>query len=147
MNKDALLASVIGFGIGLLITGAVIAGPKLMSQLKQTQGDVASANIEDKTDTTPTPTANHSTDVLTIDSPTKEAIVSEDSIAVSGKAPKNAIIVVGSAEEEIIVETKETTTYSATVKLKEGKNEISVMSLVDGTQKIERVTIYYSEEN
>ncbi len=146
MNKDAILASIIGFGIGLLITGGVIIGPRLLTQLKNNKGDVASATTEKKTEASPTPESSKSNQELTIDSPTKETILHDSTTEVSGKAPSQAVIVIGTTEDETVVETKDTTSYKATVTLKEGKNDISVASILNGKETVERVTVYYTSE-
>ena len=145
MNKDAILASIIGFGIGLLITGGVIIGPRLLSQLQHpSTGNVASATTQQNAQTTPTSAPLESSQTLSIDAPAKEAILYESSTSVSGKAPKQAIVIVGTTEDEKVLETKDTNTYQTTINLKEGKNDISVLSIVNGKSTVERITVYYT---
>lgn len=145
MNKDAILASIIGFGIGLLITGGVIVGPRLLSQLKRSQsGDVASATSQQNSTITPTPESAVTNETLVIENPQKEAVLHESSTSVSGKAPKNATLIIASTEDETIIQTNDTTTYQAAVTLKEGKNDISVVSIVNGKSAVERITVYYT---
>jgi hypothetical protein len=145
MNKDALLASIIGFFIGLCITGGVILGPKLLSQLKQPAGQVASLETtgEISPSITPSPVAEDQT--LTIDRPKKEEIVNEPRITVSGKAPPRSILIIGSSEDEKVVETGDNTTYEATIALKEGKNDITVARISENKPIVERVTIYVKQ--
>lgn len=144
MNKDAVLASVIGFGIGLLITGGILLGPTVINQLatqQRSNGEVASA-----TETVPntTPAANTAdTTLLTIESPTAESISTSTSITVSGKAPNGTYVIVAGDIDETGVNVT-SGTYSGTVTVKEGKNDISVTAVGESNTTSQRVTVYYT---
>lgn len=144
MNKDAILASGIGFGIGLLITGAILLGPTLISQLTQRQssnGDVQSAtqSVNDTpTDTTTTPTA------ISIDSPLAESILTKNTVEISGKAPQGSIIIVAGDVDETAVTVDTSNAFKATVSLKEGKNDVSITSIQQGTPTVQKLILFYT---
>ena len=56
MNKDALLATLIGFGIGLLITAMLLVGPKLLVYLPNISFSIPKFNVSQSVPTT-TPTS------------------------------------------------------------------------------------------
>ncbi len=152
MNKDAILASLIGFSVGLLITASIIFGPKLFAQLqtsmREHQGQVAS--FQTKEDNQPQPSNITSQEPLpsslTIDQPTQESIVKESGITVSGNASPNSLIIVGTTEEESVVQVPSSGKYETKVVLREGKNDISVANVVNDQLFVERVVVYFSQE-
>ena len=147
MNKDAILASIIGFGIGLVITGGVIFGPKIAGKISSLtkSGQVQSATTSKLT--TPSPTKMADASALTITSPLKDAIVNDGTLTVSGTAPKNATVIVGSLDDESVVETHDSLNYQTKVALKEGKNEISVTGIVNNQPTTQQITVYYTPNN
>lgn len=147
MNKDAILASIIGFAIGLIITGAVILGPKLVEKFRvaQSQGQVAASQDDNKNQPTPQESIPDATS-LTIDNPKPESIVYEDTITISGKRSKNAIVIVTGPSDEAVIGTSDSSTYEGKITLKEGKNDITVASVADAAATTQMLTIYYSKE-
>lgn len=145
MNKDAILASVIGFGIGLIITGAILAGPNLIGKfnaMRKQSGSVASATTQTTPTVSPTGIPNNSS--ITIETPTSESIVTSQKLTVTGKAPQGAFVLVGGLLDETVVQATQGA-YTATITLKEGKNDITVSSVGD-TTGINHVTVYESEQ-
>jgi hypothetical protein len=148
MNKDALLASGIGFGIGLLITGAILVGPTIMSQLKSrttSTGNVQSAT-QDNGNAQPTPVGSDSTTV-TIDEPINETILTEDSVEIKGKAPQNSTIILSGDLDETVVTVDTSGTYAGKLTLKEGKNDISITSIQNGTPTVQKHLLFYTPES
>lgn len=152
MNKDAILASVIGFSVGLLITASIVFGPKLFAQFqtstREHQGQVASLQTEEdnRQQSTDISSEESLASSLTIDQPTQESIVKESGITVSGNASPNSLVIVGTTEEESVVQVSSSGRYEAKIALKEGKNDISVANVVNDQIFVERVVVYYSQE-
>lgn len=148
MNKDAILASVIGFGIGLLITGAVLVGPTLLPTLQKMRADMGKESTKSATaQTTPTlatsPSSNN-IQTLIIDSPQDQYISNTDTITVSGKAPKGATIVVDGNVDEAVVQVSGTNSFQAKITLKEGINDVSVTSLSDSDPVNRHFAVFYT---
>lgn len=145
MNKDALLATLIGFGIGLLITGLLLLGPnvlKLFPAIKFPSFSF-SQNQQVKNPTpTPAPKAG-----FVIESPLPEAIENTEELLVSGTAPAGSTVVIAGLNDESAVTVGTDGKYAGKITLIEGKNDISVTSLSGGKSSVLNVTVYYTQES
>jgi hypothetical protein len=140
MNKDAILASVIGFGIGLVITGGILLGPNLVTKLKamyKNRGTVASITTQISPTATPNPTGSE----ISIDSPTAETIIADTKVTVNGKTTPGAIVVVAGLIDETVVEATQGA-YAATITVKEGKNDITVSTVGGTNPSSTKITVY-----
>lgn len=148
MNKDALLATLIGFGIGLLITGILLVGPSLARGLPKFSLPSFNFSLpKGATQGNTTPTPGQKEFLLTIDSPLADAIEEKAEVLVSGKTSPGATVVVAGALDEAVIVVKNDGTYAGKVKLTEGKNEILVTSHTKTEQKAQRVTVFYTPES
>ncbi|MBU1326748.1 hypothetical protein KKB64_01615 [Patescibacteria group bacterium] len=146
MNKDALLATLIGFGIGLLIMGLLLVGPNLSKSLPH----IALPNISlpkfakrPSTAPSPTPTIPQS---LTIDSPLPDSIELENSVLVSGSASPGSVVVIQGLLDETAVTPTDDGKFAGEVLLKEGVNELIItMHKVDEATS-QSVSVYYTQE-
>lgn len=139
MNKDALLATLIGFGIGLLITGLLLVGPNITKALPKIKLPTTAS--------TPTPTPTPSQFTVTIESPLAEAIENSTDLLVSGvTSPGSTIVVAGSVDETAVVAQADGK-YAGKVTLTEGKNDIIVTSYQQTKQANQTVTVYYTPES
>lgn len=145
MNKDALLATLIGFGIGLCITGIFLLGPSVIKSMpKLTLPKISLQQKNPKTQNTPTPTPIKQ--FVTIDSPLPDAIEVKSDLLVSGTTNSNATVVVQGQTNEDIVVVKEDGKYAGKVTLVEGKNDITATSYLNGMPVSQSVTVYFTEE-
>lgn len=144
MNKDALLATLIGFGIGLLITGLLLLGPNLLKYfpaIKLPSFSLSQGASKKEPTPSPTPVAG-----LTIDSPLAEAIENDTSLLVSGTAtPGATLIIAGDADETAVVAAVDGK-YAGKISLLEGKNDIVVTSYLGSKQSAATITVYYTPE-
>jgi len=144
MNKDALLATLIGFIIGLCITGIILAGPKLIGFIPKFSIKMPSFTL--KSTPTPKPENKDTEFRITIDSPIAESIESQKEILVSGTTSPDTTVVVQNDISDAIVKTTEDGKYAGTLKLEEGKNDITVTGYHDGLTMTQSVTVYYTPE-
>lgn len=145
MNKDALLATLIGFGIGLCITGIFLLGPGIIKSMpKFTLPNISLPKKNPNTQMTPTPTPEKQ--FVTIDSPLPDAIEVKSDLLVSGTTNSNATVVVQGHSNEDIVVVKEDGKYAGKVTLVEGKNDITTTSYLNGMPVSQSVTVYFTEE-
>ncbi len=141
MSKDALLATLIGLGIGLLITGVIVAGPKIVSALPRISIPTISLPKKSKPVATPTPTQEAV--ALTIVSPTPESVVAAPELLVSGTAPIRSIVLLqGPADEDVII-TDASGKYAGNITLSEGKNDVTVTSYTANDQDAKSVVVFY----
>jgi len=147
MNRDALLASLIGFGIGLLITGALLVGPNLIKGFPRINLPKITFFQKGTTQVTPTPSPTPAPISFTITSPLSEAIVATSDLLVSGTAPTAAIVVVAGPLDEDVMVVKDDGKYAGKISLTEGKNDVTVTSFTNGKGTTQTVTVFYTKEN
>ena len=146
MNKDALLATLIGFGIGLLITGLLLLGPSVTKFLpKVTLPKISFSQPKQKSAPTPTPTPSQFT--LTIDSPLAEAIENSTDLLVSGVTSSGSTVVIAGSVDDTTVVSQSNGKYAGKITLTEGKNDIVVTSYNTSKQASQTVTVYYTPES
>lgn len=146
MNRDALLASLIGFGIGLLITGILLVGPNVIKGFPTIKLPPIAFSLPKKNEAKTTPTATPTPAVLGITSPTNEETVSTSDLVVTGVAPTSSTVVVAGPNDEDVVVMKDDGKYAGKITLTEGKNDIVVTSYVNGKGSSQNVVVYYTKE-
>jgi hypothetical protein len=145
MNKDAILATVIGFVIGLFITGMLLVGPKIVQSLPKINIKLpAISQFFPKP--TPTSAPAPAEFSVTIDSPIPESIESEDEVLVSGSTDSGSTIVIEGNVNDVLVEVKDDGKYAGKITLVEGENTITVTSYNKEKRVTEAVTVFYTPE-
>lgn len=146
MNKDALLATLIGLAAGLVITGVLLLGPSLTKSFpKLSLPRFTLPSFAKRGAPSPTPTPPLAL-TITIDSPLPEEIAVKDSLLVSGiTLPGSMIVAQGPLDEDVVV-TRDGGAYAAKVSLAEGENEITVTAYKDGKSVSQTVTVFYTPE-
>ncbi len=147
MNRDALLASLIGFGIGLLITGALLVGPNLIKGFPHITLPKIAFLQKNSASPTPTPSPTPAPVSFTITSPVADAIVTSSDLLVSGTAPTAAIVIVAGPLDEDVMVVKDDGKYAGKISLTEGKNDVTVTSFINGKGTMQTVTIFYTKGN
>lgn len=147
MNKDAILATVIGLVLGLAIAGAFIFGPSLVKALpKITLPTISLPKTAPKT--TPQPTTTPKAFGVTITAPLPDAIEPKDDVMVSGNTEAGTTVVIGGPLDEDVVIAGTDGAYAGRVTAVEGKNDITVTAYgTEGKQAQSTVTIYYTQES
>ena len=151
MNRDALLATAIGFIIGIGITSIVLFGPNVLKSLP----NVTLPNISlprFALDRSASPAAGKPVKTegpitkLTIDSPQPESIVQTATLTVQGRVPGEAVIIIGGYLDETITKPDANGNFSGNVTLTEGMNEITVASVQNQATETEILQVYFTEE-
>ncbi len=155
MNRDAILATIIGFGIGLVVTGAIVFGPQVSKNLPKLP-PLTLSNITwpkfSKPPLAPTPTPDlanlpaTSGEKLTIDSPLPENIEINSQLLVSGKTKPNSLVVVEMIDEQKVISANGDGKYATQINLSEGKNDIWITSYYQGQPERKTVTVFYTQE-
>lgn len=148
MNRDAVLATIIGFGVGLIIAGLVFLGPALFKDFRIQLPDISFVTrlFQGKQEISPMPTPNVSSDGFTIDSPLPEAIESQEESLVSGSTKPGAIVVIIGEDSETVVEANKSGAYAGKIPLIEGKNNITVTSYAKDDIQSNTLVVYYTPE-
>lgn len=141
MNKDAILATIIGFGIGLLIAAAVFLGPAIFRSMPQIRLPDFS-----KKPATPTPTPKLN-EALTIQSPLPETIEPKNETLVTGTTAAESIVVIEGETNETVSHSNGDGAFAGKIALGEGKNDITVTSYTKDKVQTQTVRLYYTPEN
>jgi hypothetical protein len=139
MNKDAILATLIGFGIGLLITGILLVSPNLTKFLPKINVPTAAS--------TPTPIPTPSQFSVTVESPLADAIENTADLLVSGATSPGSTVVIAGIVDDTAVTAQTDGKYAGKITLAEGKNDIVVTSYVQSKQVHQTITVYYTPES
>lgn len=144
MNKDAILATAIGFVVGLIITGLLLVGPRLSGFLpKISWPQLTTAKpLEQK----PSEETKKETG-LSIDSPLADSIENASDLLVSGSATPGATLIIQTDGDDEVVMAKEDGKYAGKITLVEGKNDVTVTSYSEDKMDTKTVTVFYTEEN
>lgn len=138
-----MLAIVVGFGLGLIITfGIWIANKSLKSATIATSPTPSPISVSS---TTPPPTPE-TTNTLTITSPADEALVSTGTIALTGKTTAGSVITVTFEDDETILQADDKGDFTAQISLVGGYNTIVVTSIdpTTGTESSQTLIVTYS---
>jgi len=150
MNKDALLATLIGFVVGLLVTGLVLYGPGLTKNFPKIQLPKFSFSLPKfgKPAPTPTPTLKDSQKehAVIIESPLVDALEQEEKVLVSGSTTPSSTVVISGSLDEIVIEANGDGKYAGKVTLVEGKNDITVTSFLKSQSVAKSVSVFYTPE-
>jgi len=146
MNKDAFFATLIGLGIGLLLTGIILVGPNIVKSMpKVTLPSINLSFLKKQPTPTPAPSPEAKYEV-TIDSPLPDAIESTDSVLVSGGTLKESKVIIQGIIDDVVIMTNGDGKFAGKVTLTEGKNDILVTSYHASVSAIQKVTVYYTPE-
>jgi hypothetical protein len=151
MNKDAILATLIGFGVGIIITSAVLFGPNLIKRfptihIPNLSFKIPSLNMGKPSPKPPAKQNKPTTIQFKIDSPLDDSLSDSADILVSGSAHPGSTIIIGGPNDEQVILVPDSNTYAGKISLSEGENEISVAEFIDGKTTLNKVTVFYTPE-
>lgn len=138
VKKEVLIAIIIGFGLGLIITFGIWTANKSL------KNSAAEAPPVEQTET-PTPEPKLEKVPLVILSPEENLLTNEESLTVNGSAGAKAIIVLIYPEGEKIIEADERGSFSTKIGLTAGVNEIKIKAYdQEGNEAEKTLKIVYS---
>lgn len=153
MNKDALLATFIGFIVGLFVTGLVLYGPGLIKNVPKIQFPKISFSLPQfgKTNISPTATPSQSEGTkehtVRIESPLPESLEQTEKVLISGTTSASSTVILSGPVDEVVIEANGDGKYAGKVTLLEGKNDITVTSFQQsGKSATQSVTVLYTPE-
>lgn len=136
MKKEVLIAIIIGFGLGLVITFGIWTANKAL----KTSAPQEEATLAEEVERTPSPAFS-----LVITSPEDNFLSDEETIEVNGTTAPKAIVVVLYQEGEKILEADEKGNFSTEINLSGGVNEIKVSAYnQEGSEEQKTLTVVYS---
>lgn len=139
MKKEVLIAIVIGFALGLLITFGIWTANKAI--MTKSEAPPEEKEVEETVKPTPTP-AGFSLNIL---SPDDEALIDTSKTELKGSSVAKAIIVIVSEKEEKIIEADENGSFATEVSLVRGINEITITAFnQEGEKTSKTLNVVYS---
>lgn len=145
MRKEVLVAIIVGFALGLVITFGIWSANKALKTQKEQEQQQASSittTVTPGSNVTPTPSF-----FLSIIKPENESVLNQQKITVSGSTIPNAELVILWESGESIIEADDTGNFSTEIGLISGINEINVTALSeDGEETTEIINVVYSTE-
>lgn len=139
LSRETILAAVAGLGVGLLAAWAVWSLPNVLPQKK------APTEITEKE--IPASETVAEAFNLTLSQPENDALVETNQVTVTGKTSKGTTVVVNGPLKDEIVTARNDGSFSVTMTLEEGVNEIIVTAYdKTGTEKSETRTVNYTKE-
>lgn len=141
MKKERIILSFFALLIGLAVAGGAFY---LYQNTQKGEPEVMSDTVVN----IPTPTLQPNQNLLTIEKPQNEDVVSSQSITISGKTLPDTSIVAQTGTDEQIAEASSNGSFQLTIDIDEGVNIIQITAIyADGSQKSEQLTITHSEED
>ena len=138
MKKEIIIAIVIGFALGLLITfGIWTANKAIKNKPTPTEETELFTPIE------PTPTAAEFS--LTIISPEDDSLINTSKVELKGSTVANAVIVIAEENGEKIIEADEEGSFATELALIAGTNEIKITAFnSEGDEVSQTLSLVYS---
>ena len=122
MKKEILIAIIIGFVLGLVITfGIWTANKSLKEGVTQNQQEEVAKN-----ETITTPTQAEEKLPLTIISPENNALLNQEKLEIVGKTSPKTVVAISYEEGEKIIEADEKGDFKGEITLIGGGNEITI---------------------
>lgn len=139
MKKEVLIAIIIGFGLGLVITFGVWSANKNFN--KVSPAEPVPTTIPNLS---PSPTDAPEL-ALEIDSPEDDFLSNEDAIEIAGRASPGGIIVLLYPKGEKILQAEENGSFSTEIVLAGGANEIRISAFDESGNEVEKIlNVVYS---
>ncbi len=139
MNKDTVIASIIGFSLGLAAAIAVWILPRALpktaspqssnqNQAEQTSGEVAGSNNATNID---------------LLGPKDGEIAKDNEINLTGKTAADNLVTVVSPTSSGVIKPEPDGSFSTKITLSEGANQIVITTLSDTQTQSKTITVYY----
>lgn len=139
MRKEVLIAIIIGFSLGLVITFGIWTANKAIKQTASNQEEETTQAEQ------PTPIPSPASIGLQILSPEDNLLVNQEKINISGKVSVAGTIAILYENGEKIIDSDSSGNFSAEITLVGGENEIIVTAYDEAGNEISKsITVIYS---
>lgn len=138
MRKEVLIAIIIGFGLGLVITFGIWTANRALKGAPSTPAP-------SKEEEAITPTSAPQEFSLIITSPEDESISTQEKIEVAGKTTPDITVVILYQEGEKIIQADSQGSFSSEITLVGGANQIEITAYdQDGNEVSKIINVVYS---
>jgi hypothetical protein len=137
MNKDTVVASVIGFGLGLVAAIALWVVPRVFPAKHVSPASTETVSAS--------PTTSDTT-AFTLSTPVDGQITQDSSVKIEGTAKKDSTIVVSTTTGSTTITPDDGGKFSTKVDLSLGANDITVADFGDSTEESKELFVYYYQD-
>jgi hypothetical protein len=139
VKKEILIAIVIGFALGLVITFGIWTANQALKQQAQLAKPTPTQEVE------PTPPPEVEKLSLIITTPEDDSISSEEKIEVSGETASFSTVVILYPEGEVVIQADQQGNFSSEITLVGGANEIKIAAWdQNGNEVSKTLNVVYS---
>lgn len=142
MKAEKVILSFLAIVIGVLVAGFAF-------YLYQATKTIPDSKIKTVTSTTtPTPSQQSSSVILTIDSPKDEEVLDKKTITIAGRTNSDAIILISVSGNDQVITPASTGSFSATATLDDGTNIIEITAIApNGEETTLTRTVTFTTES
>lgn len=140
MNKDTLVASALGFGLGLIAAIALWVVPRFLSNAAPEPSEAPVAIIEEEAQPSPV------SEGFGITSVENGQIIDSDSVDIAGDAPDSSLVSITSVSESIVTTPDDDGKFTSSLTLDEGANHFVVTSFNESGQEELSLFLFYHPE-
>ena len=142
MKKEILIAIIIGFVLGLVITFGIWTANK---SLKEGTTSNQQTGVTENGNITPAPTQAEEKLPLTIISPENNALLNQEKLEIVGKTSPKVVVAISYEEGEKIIEADEEGNFTLEITLVGGSNEINISAFdSQGNEASKTLNIVFS---
>lgn len=136
MNRETIIAIILGFTGGILVAFLLITVPGKFNFNKKIVPQV-----------TPQKQPPKEEEMLKIESPENETFVEGKTIAITGTVVSQASVIINSPAEDQVIQTDKEGKFTTTIGIIEGENSLNVSAYLNEGQVVTKnLTIFASEE-
>lgn len=144
MNKESIIAILLGFTGGILVAFLLVTAPSKLSFLNKKSPDtnsneqVKSAQTDDNTDR-----------FITITSPAENSYIEGESTTIEGSVKSGSVVIASGPLDDYLFEVLEDKTFTGSIDLHDGENIIffTVFENPNSPPQTEKLVLYVSEES
>lgn len=141
MKKEVLIAIIIGFGLGLVITFGIWSANRNV-----TEREISTASGQPVTPlpTRPVESPDHNL-FLTLDNPVNELLTNGETLTVSGETLTGLPVVILTDRSEVVTQADTAGNFSTEIDLTAGVNYLTVIAVTEQGEEVKKeVSVVYS---
>ncbi len=144
MRKEVLVAILLGFGIGLVVTFGIVTARRALTtaggNAQEQTGLMSPQTSGSQLNDSPTPAIEKS-HIITVTSPNNGAVETTEKISLEGSTTPGSAVAISGGETDAVVTSDEKGQFSVEITLTGGDNEIKIVSFSPKGEKAETVLI------
>lgn len=139
MNRETIIAILLGFAGGVLVAFLIITLPKKLSQNQQAEPTPVQQETVEETKETP---------IISINKPVATEVVETEETEVSGTTTANSILVISGPSQDQVVTSDAEGNFNTKLSVYEGENLIRVTLYRENEETVSQtLSVFASKEN